>query len=97
MALCPQIASAQSFDVFRGNDTGGIISWSCEIEPWATRIAVEHCAQYNKYARITGVQRHLGDFISFACLWNPSIEQFIKPPVPLHATSCAPRPLSVKN
>jgi hypothetical protein len=82
--------------IYRGNDVGGIISWSCQIEPWAPRIAAEHCAQYNKYARITGVQRRLGDFISFACLWAPDTEPWIKPPVPLHRTACA-RPLAVKD
>jgi hypothetical protein len=97
-ALWLPLSGAPAQEVYRGNDTGGIIPWSCAIEPWAPRIAAEHCAQFNKYFRITGVQRHLGDYISFACLWAPNIEPFIKPPVALHRVACATeRPLSVRN
>ena len=70
--------------VWSGNDGGGIIPWSCQIEPYAMRIAAEHCAQFHKYPRVTGVQRHQGDFISFACLWSPYIETYARPAVPLY-------------
>ena len=55
----------------KGNDTGGIIAWSCESEAVARAIAAEHCAWYDKSARITGVHRQVGEYISFQCLWNP--------------------------
>ena len=77
--------------VWSGNDGGGIIPWSCQIEPYATRIAANHCAQFHKYARITGVQRHQGDFISFACMWSPYMDVYARPAVPLYA-GCAPGP-----
>jgi len=76
--------------VYPGNDTGGIIPWSCRVEPVAGRIAATHCAHYNKYARITGVQRHPGDYISFECLWSPHVATFARPAVPLHSSGCAP-------
>jgi hypothetical protein len=77
-------------EVYHGNDTGGIIPWSCRIEPVAGRIAATHCARYNKYARITGVQRHPGDYISFECLWSPHVDTFARPAVPLYSRGCAP-------
>jgi len=76
--------------IWAGNDTGGLIPWSCQVEPYAPRIAAGHCAQYHKYARITGVQRHPGDYISFLCLWSPYVDRFAKPAVPLYS-GCAPR------
>jgi hypothetical protein len=97
IAISLTVSGARAQELYRGNDTGGLISWSCEAEWWAPRIAAEHCAQYNKYPRITGVQRHPGDFISFACLWAPNIEPSVKPPVPLYRATCAGRSLSVKD
>lgn len=96
MLLPAARASAQLFpgndtgQVYHGNDTGGIIPWSCRIEPVAGRIAANHCARYDKYARITGVQRHPGDYISFECLWSPHVDTFARPAVPLHGSGCAP-------
>jgi hypothetical protein len=88
-------ATGAQAQVWSGNDGGGIIPWSCQIEPYATRIAAEHCAQFHKYPRITGVQRHQGDFISFACLWSPYVDRYVKPAVPLYA-GCAPGPAYFK-
>ena len=65
----------------KGNDTGGIITWSCESEAAARAIAAEHCARFGKSARITGVHRKFGEHISFHCLWNPHIARFQLPPV----------------
>ena len=42
--------------LMRGNDTGGIISWSCENEAAAQDMAANHCARYGKFHRITSVQ-----------------------------------------
>jgi hypothetical protein len=53
------------------NDTGGIIPWSRENQHVAYSIASERCAQYDKYARITSVYAHPGNYIGFACVWSP--------------------------
>jgi hypothetical protein len=66
--------------VWHGNDTGGIIPWSCENEAVAHQAAAGFCARFNKYARITGVGRQYGDYISFNCLWAPDVDRFAKPP-----------------
>jgi hypothetical protein len=60
-------AQAGWFGAVRGNDTGGIISWSPGIEPIAREQAGAHCASYNKVAIITSVHRVYGDYIGFIC------------------------------
>jgi hypothetical protein len=57
--------------VYHGNDTGGIIPWSCENEAMAPRISADYCARWDKYPRITSVHRQYGDYIAFNCLWSP--------------------------
>jgi hypothetical protein len=52
-----------------GNDTGGIIPWSPAISLIYRDIAAEHCAHYNKIARITSVHRRYGDYVGFECRW----------------------------
>jgi hypothetical protein len=90
------LSGAQA-QVYHGNDTGGIISWSCENEAWAPQVAAEHCAQFNKYSRITGVHRQYGDYISFICLWAPNIGLFARPAVAVQRTCIQePRHLLVK-
>ena len=59
--------------VYRGNDTGGIIPWSCENEVVAREVAGDHCARYSKFARITSVHRVYGNYIGFNCLWRPAL------------------------
>jgi hypothetical protein len=81
MVLGASGAAAQDIYV-KGNDTGGIISWSCEAEAVAPSIAAEHCARWDKFARITSVHRQYGDYISFNCLWNPRIARYALPAVP---------------
>ncbi len=66
-------ASAQISAIYRGNDTGGIIPWSCENEARAPETADGFCAGYGKYGRITSVNRMDGDYIAFSCLWRPDI------------------------
>jgi hypothetical protein len=73
-------APAQS-QVYRGNDTGGIIPWSCENEAMAHQIAGFYCARWDKYHRITSVHRRYGDFIAFNCLWSPYKDPYALPPV----------------
>jgi hypothetical protein len=74
--------------VYHGNDTGGIISWSCENEAMAQQIAADYCARWDKYHRITSVHRHYGDFIAFNCLWSPHINPYALPAVRTRST-CA--------
>jgi hypothetical protein len=80
-------ASAEA-QVYHGNDTGGIISWSCENEAMAQQIAADYCARWDKYHRITSVHRHYGDFIAFNCLWSPHINPYALPAVRTRST-CA--------
>jgi hypothetical protein len=67
--------------VYHGNDTGGIIPWSCETEAAALSIAAEYCARWDKYPRITSVHRQYGDYIAFHCLWSPYVNPYAIPPV----------------
>jgi hypothetical protein len=67
--------------VYHGNDTGGIIPWSCENEAVAQQIAAAYCARWDKYHRITSVHRHYGDFIAFNCLWSPHVNRYALPAV----------------
>ena len=54
-----------------GNDVGGIIPWSPEAEQSALDIAQGNCGRFNKYAYITSIHREYGDYISYACWWQP--------------------------
>jgi hypothetical protein len=97
LLLTTPAAQAQ---VNRGNDTGGIISWSCEAEADAPAIATEFCARFDKYARITSVARRYGDYISFNCLWSAGKTPFSIPAVRTRST-CAirnrPRPVDLRD
>jgi len=77
--------------VWHGNDTGGIIPWSCENEAVAPQAAAGHCARFNKYGRITGVTRQYGNYISFNCLWSPDADRYSRPAVATRATCSAER------
>lgn len=79
LALTAGAANAQH--VARGNDTGGIISWSCENEAMAQEIAGAYCARWGKFHRITSVQRFPGQYIGFNCLWRPDIARYSIPRV----------------
>ncbi len=84
MMLWAAAAQAQVHQarVYHGNDTGGIISWSCENEAMAQHIAADYCARWNKYHRITSVHRQFGDYIGFHCLWSPYVNRYALPAVP---------------
>jgi hypothetical protein len=86
-ALSISVAHAQA--VSRGNDTGGIISWSCENEVAAPVIAAAHCAGWGKYPRITSVRRQYGDYIAFNCLWTPYQARWALPAVPTRSACIA--------
>jgi hypothetical protein len=85
--LSAPAAHAQAY--VKGNDTGGIISWSCENEAAAAVIAAEHCAGWGKYPRITSVHRQYGDYIAFNCLWNPRQARWALPAVPTRSACVA--------
>jgi hypothetical protein len=53
-----------------GNDTGGIIQWTPDIDYIYKEIAVAHCARWNRYAGISGVHRIYGDYIGFRCVYD---------------------------
>jgi hypothetical protein len=74
-------ASANAQAYVRGNDTGGIIPWSCEAEAAAPDLAAAYCARFAKYPRITSVHRQYGDYIGFNCLWNSAIARVALPAV----------------
>jgi hypothetical protein len=66
--------AARAFDYvppFKGNDTGGIISYSLVGHADIRDLALDHCARYGKGVRITGVQAYQGGYLSFACVWVP--------------------------
>jgi hypothetical protein len=54
-----------------GNDTGGIIPWSPANQAVALDMAAAHCARFDKYALITSIHPWYGDYIAFACAFDP--------------------------
>ena len=54
-----------------GNDTGGIIPYSPEIEPIYRDMAADHCARWGRLAHITSVKRRYGEYVSFVCIDKP--------------------------
>jgi hypothetical protein len=88
-------AQAQVPLVYSGNDTGGIIPWSCETEALAPEIAADFCARWDKYPRITSVHRQYGDYIAFRCLWSPHVDRYALPAVPTRNT-CLPARIITK-
>ena len=87
IGLSASVAHAQAY--VKGNDTGGIITWSCENEAAAPAIAAQHCAGWGKYPRITSVHRQYGDYIAFNCLWNPRLARWAMPAVPTRSACVA--------
>ena len=55
----------------KGNDTGGIIPWSPENEKNAFEIAENNCKFWNKFPVATSIHRVPGDYIGYACVWDP--------------------------
>jgi hypothetical protein len=58
---------------FKGNDTGGIISWHSYPPEVIRDMAFAHCASWGKAAKLTGVQARYGGYVSFACFWRPTV------------------------
>jgi hypothetical protein len=90
--LLVSTAGAYEYGYVKGNDTGGIIPWSCETEMVAQQMAGTHCGGYGKYARITSVTRQYGDYIAFACLWTPYVAPYQIPATPVR-TACHSAPI----
>jgi hypothetical protein len=61
--------AAADWTGFQANDTGGMISWSPAIAPVYRQIAADHCARFDKIARITSVHRRYGDYVGFRCFF----------------------------
>jgi hypothetical protein len=69
--LASGAARADTVPAFKGNDTGGIISYALTRDTDVRQLAVDHCARYDKVAKFLGAQRYYGGYISFACRWVP--------------------------
>jgi hypothetical protein len=64
-------AVADTVPPFKGNDTGGIISYALVGQTDIRALAIDHCARYGKVVKLLGVQANYGGYISFACRWVP--------------------------
>ena len=56
-----------------GNDTGGIIPYSPDVEGIYRDIAAAHCARWGRLSQVTSVHRKYGDYISFVCIDRPGM------------------------
>jgi hypothetical protein len=54
-----------------GNDTGGIIHYSPELEGVYAQMAQDYCARWQRLSKVTSVHRVYGDYISFVCIDKP--------------------------
>ena len=66
-------ALAQGVPPFKGNDTGGIVSWHSYPPEVIRDMAFQHCASYGKATKLTGIQARYGGYVSFACFWRPTV------------------------
>jgi hypothetical protein len=55
----------------RGNDTGGTIPYSPDLEGTYHELAAVYCARWGRLSHVTGVHRQYGDYISFVCIDKP--------------------------
>jgi hypothetical protein len=73
--LCAMLSGtasrADTVPAFKGNDTGGIISYNLVGAADVRAMAIEHCARYGKVVKLLGVQANYGGYISFSCHWVP--------------------------
>jgi hypothetical protein len=69
LAVAMSCAGAQA-QVYRGNDTGGIIPWSPENERNAFAIAEQQCRWHNKFPVPSSIHRVYGDYIAYRCVWD---------------------------
>lgn len=80
VACCVAASPALAYHTFTGvgpgitgNDTGGIIPYSPDVEHVYRDLAATHCAQWGRLSHITSVHRRYGDYISFSCIDKPWI------------------------
>ena len=66
-------ANADWVPPFKGNDTGGIVAWEYAQHTDAMQLAIDHCARYGKVVKPLAAQRYYGGYISFACVWRPTV------------------------
>ena len=69
--LTATASHADTVPAFKGNDTGGIISYNLVGHADVRAMAIDHCARYGKVVKLLGVQAEYGGYISFACRWVP--------------------------
>lgn len=76
LALTPASAFLDTVPPFKGNDTGGIIAWTL-VESLGSRevhaLAINHCAQYGKVAKLRSIHPWYGDYVSFGCVWEKPV------------------------
>jgi hypothetical protein len=56
-----------------GNDTGGIIPYTPELEGAYSGIAADYCARWHRLSQITSKHRMYGDYVSFVCIDKPGM------------------------
>ena len=75
VAMCGILVGAPAqagwVPAFKGNDTGGIITWELAHDTDARQFAVAHCARYGKVVKFLAVDPQYGGYVSFACRWVP--------------------------
>ena len=69
--LTATASHADPVPAFKGNDTGGIISYNLVGHADVRAMAIDHCARYGKVVKLLGVQPTYGGYISFSCRWVP--------------------------
>ena len=69
--LTATASHADTVPAFKGNDTGGIISYNLVGHADVRAMAIDHCARYGKVVKLLGVQPTYGGYISFSCRWVP--------------------------
>ena len=79
LALALVSSDAQAVSIIFGNQEGGLIPWSPEVQNREYRkevgqAAMEHCAWYNRIAHLTGVVPGYGNYISFTCRFHPGYD-----------------------
>src|SRR4051794_11521369 len=70
-ALACVPARADVVPPFKGNDTGGIVTYPLAKQVDVRQLAVDHCAYYGKIVKFLSVDPQYGGYISFACRWAP--------------------------
>jgi hypothetical protein len=57
-----------------GNDTGGIIAYSPDLEHRVYRkVAAEWCGRWYRLSHVTSVHRRYGEYIGFVCIDRPNM------------------------